>query len=515
MGEVHTRAKIIFIEMIAIKKINEVYVKLNCSNSIAEDISNYFTFFAPNYQFSPMYKKRVWDGKIRLFNKKNFHFYIGLLDYLSSFCKERDIKLVVDDALVHDNGFRISDAEEFADSLNLHSYGKQIKAYDDQIRAVTHAIRNERSVLLSPTASGKSLIIYIISRYLLASECKHGLLVVPTVSLVEQMYNDFKDYSSKNGWNVDSKCKKVYAGQDKTEKKELTISTWQSIYDQPKEYFEQFDFIIGDEAHTFKAQSLAQIMTSLINAKYRIGTTGTIDDVKVHKLTLEAYFGPVQRITTTKELIDKNRLSQFEIKCLILKYPPEICTQVKNYDYQKEIDFIVTNQVRNNYIANLALSLEGNTLILFQFVEKHGKILHAIIEEKIKDNRKVFFISGETEVEIRDSVRHITEKENNAIIVASYGTFSTGVSIRNLHNIIFASPSKSKIRNLQSIGRGLRLGDNKKKAVLYDIVDDLRTDAEDLNFAMKHYIERMKIYHQEKFKISTYKVGLEYDRKES
>jgi superfamily II DNA or RNA helicase len=200
---------------------------------------------------------------------------------------------------------------------------------------------------------------------------------------------------------------------------------------------------------------------------------------------------------------------------LVLKYPVEICTQVKNYDYQKEIDFIVTNQVRNNYIANLALSLEGNTLILFQFVEKHGKILHAIIEEKIKDNRKVFFISGETEVEIRDSVRHITEKENNAIIVASYGTFSTGVSIRNLHNIIFASPSKSKIRNLQSIGRGLRLGDNKKKAVLYDIVDDLRTDTEDLNFAMKHYIERMKIYHQEKFKISTYKVGLEYDRKES
>jgi len=501
--------------MIAVKKINEVYVRLVCSDSLAEDVSQYFTFFAPNYKFSPLFKKRVWDGKIRLFNKKKFQLYIGLLDYLASFCKERDIKLIVDDELKHDNGFKIADAQEFAEELNLYSYGKKISPYEDQIRAVAHAIRNERSVLISPTASGKSLIIYIISRYLLESECKHGLLVVPTISLVEQMFNDFKDYSSKNGWDVDVQCKKVYAGQDKTMKKALTISTWQSIYDQPEEYFKQFDFIVGDEAHTFKAQSLAKIMTNLTNAKYRIGTTGTIDDVKVHKLTLEAYFGPAQRITTTKELIDKNRLSQFEIKCLILKYPTEICNQVKGYDYQKEIDFIVTNPIRNNYIANLALSLEGNTLILFQFVEKHGRILHAIVESKAKDGRKVFFIAGETEVEVRDSVRHITEKENNAIIVASYGTFSTGVSIRNLHNIIFASPSKSKIRNLQSIGRGLRLGENKEKAFLYDIVDDLRYNSDELNFAMKHYVERMKIYHEEKFKISTYKIGLDYVKKES
>jgi type I site-specific restriction endonuclease len=200
---------------------------------------------------------------------------------------------------------------------------------------------------------------------------------------------------------------------------------------------------------------------------------------------------------------------------LILKYPTEICTQVKGYDYQKEIDFIVTNPIRNNYVANLALSLEGNTLILFQFVEKHGRILHSIVESKAKDGRKIFFIAGETDVEVRDSVRHITEKENNAIIVASYGTFSTGVSIRNLHNIIFASPSKSKIRNLQSIGRGLRLGENKEKAFLYDIVDDLRYNNEELNFAMKHYVERMKIYHEEKFKISTYKIGLDYVKKES
>lgn len=494
---------------IVVTKVNEVYLHLLCDDGIREELSQYFSFFAPNYQFSPLFKKRVWNGKIYLFNKKKSQLYCGLLLHLKIFCKERNLTYQVDPAVQDFSEYSEEQASEFAKSLNLTSHGKSIEPRDYQITAFTKSVKYKKVLLLSPTASGKSLIIYLLTRYLLQNNCKRGLLIVPTISLVEQMYGDFKDYSMANGWNVDASVQKIYQGQDKIISKQLTISTWQSIYEFPKKFFEQFDFVIGDEAHGFKAKSLTSIMTKMTNAKYRIGTTGTIDDAIVNKLTLEGHFGPPVKVTTTKELIDKGQLADFEIKCLILKYPPDICKQIEDMDFQQELDFIVTNVSRNKFITNLALDLKGNSLILFQFIEKHGKILYNMIKEKTKDqpDRKIFFVFGGTEAEDREAVRHITEKENDAIIVASYGVFSTGVNIRHLHNIIFASPSKSKIRNLQSIGRGLRLGENKDKAFLYDISDDLRI-GNYINYTMRHYAERIKIYHSEKFKIATYKVNL-------
>lgn len=494
---------------IVVTKVNEVYVQLLCDEGIKAELNDYFSFFAANYQFNPLFKKRVWNGKIYLYNKKNSYLYCGLLLHLKIFCKERNLTCQIDSTVTDFSEFSDEQAVVFAKSLNLHSRGTSIEPRDYQLTAFAKSIKYKKVLLLSPTASGKSLIIYLLTRYLLQNSSKRGLLIVPTISLVEQMYGDFKDYSSANGWDVDTNVQKIYQGQDKIISKSLTISTWQSIYEFPKKFFEQFDFVIGDEAHGFKAKSLTGIMTKMTNAKYRIGTTGTIDDAVVNKLTLEGHFGPAVKVTTTKELIDKGQLADFEIKCLVLKYPPEMCKLVKDMDFQQELDFIVTNESRNKFITNLALDLKGNSLILFQFIEKHGKILYNMIKEKTKDqpNRKIFFIFGGTEAQDREAVRHITEKEQDAIIVASYGVFSTGVNIRNLHNIIFASPSKSKIRNLQSIGRGLRLGENKDKAVLYDISDDLRTD-DYVNYTMKHYAERIMIYHAEKFKIATYKVNL-------
>jgi superfamily II DNA or RNA helicase len=228
-----------------------------------------------------------------------------------------------------------------------------------------------------------------------------------------------------------------------------------------------------------------------------------------HRLVLEGLFGPVYKATSTSELIEKGQLADFKIKCLILKHPEPICKMARDWDYNQEIDYIVSNTSRNDFIRNLALSLEGNSLILFQFVEKHGKDLYANIKLHAK-NRQVFFVFGGTDVEVRESVRSITEKEKDAIIVASYGTFSTGVNIRNLHNIIFASPSKSRIRNLQSIGRGLRIGDNKEAAVLFDIADDFRV-GKFINYTIKHFIERVKIYDDEKFNYKYYNIELKHD----
>lgn len=229
-------------------------------------------------------------------------------------------------------------------------------------------------------------------------------------------------------------------------------------------------------------------------------------DNQVHKLVLEGLFGPVYKATSTSELIGNKQLADFIIKCLILKYPEDTCKKLKKAEYPEEMNYIISNTARNNFIKNLALSLEGNSLVLFQYVEKHGKHLYNIIKESAGD-RRVFFVFGGTEVNDREDVRAITENESNAIIIASYGTFSTGINIVNLDNIIAASPSKSKIRVLQSIGRVLRLGKNKNKSVLLDISDDFRT-GKYINHTLKHFTERIKIYDEEKFSYKFYKIDL-------
>ena len=482
------------IEHVVVEQIDNVYVQVHAEDSILQEMSDFFTFSSPGYQFSPAFKSRHWDGKIRLLNLRTRQIYVGLIAYIKAFCKQRNytIEVLDDDKEV----FPI-DTKNLATALSL-----PMEPRDYQLLASSVGLTKKRTVLVSPTASGKSLIIYMMIRHLLNSGKKRGLLVVPTINLVTQMFSDFENYSKLNGWNVEKHCQKIYGGESKIPDSELVISTWQSIYDMPKKYFSQFDFIIGDEAHTFKAKSLTSIMTKLINCDVRIGTTGTLDDSKVNKLVLEGLFGPVFKVISTKELIERKQLANFNIKCLVLKYPDLVCKAVKGFTYQDEMNFLTQHEGRNNFIRDLAINLKGNTLILFTYVDKHGRILFDLIKEKIENNRKIFFVYGGTEAEDREAIRHITEQESNAIIVASYGTFSTGVNIRNLHNIIFSSPTKSKIRSLQSIGRVLRLGENKDAATLYDIAHDLRYGPY-TNFTLKHYEERIRIYSEEKFTFTT------------
>ena len=478
-------------------KKNEAFIQFECDRNIAQELSDYFTFYVPGYQFVPAYKSRLWDGKIRLTDLRSFSIYHGLVPYIEKFCKERDYTLEIDSDVSTTENYSAIEAAEFVKSLKLPH---EIRDY--QLKSFIHAIRNRRILLLSPTASGKSLILYCIIRYLQSTNAKRGLLIVPTTSLVEQMYSDFASY----GYDSEEYCHRQYAGKEKHTNKFVTITTWQSIYKNEGDYFEQFDFVLGDEAHQFKAKSLTTILSGCTAAKYRIGTTGTLDGTQTHRLVLEGLFGPVYKATSTAELIEKKQLADFSIKCLILKYSDTICKESKSWDYNQEIEYIVMNKARNDFIRNLVLSLNGNSLVLFQFVEKHGKHLYENIKEHA-GKRKVFFVFGGTDVEIRESIRAITERELDAIIVASYGTFSTGVNIRNLHNVIFSSPSKSRIRNLQSIGRGLRLGDNKEAATLFDIADDFRI-GKFTNYTLKHFVERVKIYDEEKFNYKFYNIEL-------
>ena len=477
-------------DTIEISKKDEVYLKVTCEPGVAQEICDYFTFTVPGHTFMPSYRMKIWDGKIRLFHNRLL--YSGLLEYVFIFAEKRNYQVIPDGDWW--KPLKIEKNEKFLSSLKL-----PFEPRDYQLEGFHHALSYKKSLLVSPTASGKSLIIYLIVRALNVKT----LIIVPTTSLVSQLYTDFQEY----GWDSAKYCHQVYAGQDKVSDKLVVISTWQSIYKLQKKIFEPYKLVIGDEAHGFKSKSLTSIMTKCVNAEYRVGTTGTLDGTQTHKLVLEGLFGKVYKVTTTKKLIDQKQLASFRIDIIVLKYSEELCQQFTKIKYADELEFIVGHEKRNKYIRNLVLSLEGNTLLLFRLVKKHGRILYDMIKEKTDDNRKTFFVFGGTETETREQIRAIAETERDAIIVASYGVFSTGINIRNLHNIIFASPSKSRIRNLQSIGRGLRLSDNNQETVLYDIADDLRWKNRK-NYAYRHHEDRMKIYDEEKFPYKIYNISL-------
>jgi len=480
-------------DTVSIEKINEVYNKIHCDPSIAYELNDYFTFDVPGAKFMPAYKNKFWDGKVRLFQLMTGYLYAGLNGYVEEFCRSRNY--VVDYiSEFASTEFSVAEAKQFISKLNLP---EKFTPRDYQLDAFVYAIRNRRAVMVSPTASGKSLIIYFLMRYYGVKT----LIIVPTTSLVSQLYSDFADY----GFSSDTFCHRIYSGQDKHSNKPIVISTWQSIYKLPKDYFSQFDLIIGDEAHLFKAKSLTSIMSKMETTPYRFGFTGTLDGAQTNKLVLEGLFGPVRKVITTAELIEQKHVADFKIKAIVLSYPDEIRQAISKMDYQSEMDYIVRLEPRNKFIRNLALSLEGNTLLLFQYVDKHGKGLYETLKKET--NRPVYYVSGSVDGEEREEIRKIVEEQNNAIIVASYGTFSTGVNIKNLHNVIFSSPSKSRIRNLQSIGRGLRRSETKTESTLYDISDDMSYKTRK-NFTLLHFMERIKIYNEEKFPYKIYKVSI-------
>ena len=393
-----------------------------------------------------------------------------MLPYVDEFCRERGFDFGgIEDVIGKKTDAK--DLEEFAKSLNL-----PLVPRDYQLDAFLTAIKYGRQLLLSPTASGKSLIIYLLARYY----NKKTVIIVPTTSLVEQMTKDFEDYG------YDKEICKIYSGQSVFDS-DITVTTWQSFSKAPKNVLESFDVVIGDEAHLFKAQTLKGILEKMKNTAVRIGTTGTLDGSEVHRLQLEGLFGPVKKVISSYQLMEEGTIANLEIDCVILRH-----TKQKKMTYQEEMDYLVSSPERNQFITNLVSSLKGNTLVLFQYVEKHGEVLYPMLDGRVED---LHYVYGGTDTEDRETVREVVEKSNNSVILASYGTFSTGVNIKKIDNVVFASPSKSRIRNLQSIGRGLRKTEGKEKMRLFDIADDLQCE----NYTLNHLRERINIYNEEQF----------------
>ena len=473
---------------LSIKKKNEVYLKVEAEPHLHKEAAEYFSFDVESAKYMQRKNRyRGWDGKVHLYSPATGEIYCGLVDYLTDWAQEKGYT------------YQFQESENFGhpiDQNNLvtpesvvgfvKALGIPVKARDYQYSAIYECLRYNRRLLLSPTASGKSLMIYSLVRFHVNVKRK-VLIVVPTTSLVEQMYKDFEEY----GWMASKHCHKIYAGEEKNSEADCIITTWQSVYKQPRKWFERFNVVIGDEAHQFKAKSLTTIMHKLHGCKYRYGFTGTLDGANVNQLVLEGVFCRCSQVTRTHQLMKKGHVAQLKVKVIVLKHDEQI------FDgYQDEIEYLCEHEQRNKFIRNLACDLKGNTLVLFNYVEKHGMPLYEMINSHT--DKPVHFVYGGVDVDDREQIRHLVENENDSIIVASYGTFSTGVNIKRLHNIVFASPSKSRIRNLQSIGRVLRVGIGKEVATLYDIADDISRD-NGKNYTLLHLFERLKIYRDEKF----------------
>ena len=473
---------------VSLEKFNEVYLRVKCEPSVAKELSEFFTFEVPNAKFMPSVRNRLWDGRVRLFSPATGKIYLGLLPYVRRFLAENGYKIEYGEGIVPPRTIEKDLTVKYVRSLQK----KGFKARGYQIDAIHNILESNRGLILSPTGSGKSFIIYVLTRYYVQKfENKKILIVVPTTSLVEQMYNDFADY----GWFPDEHCHKLYAGSDKNTSKEVIISTWQSIYKLDKRYFSQFGAVFVDECHLAKAKSITGIMTKLHECRYRIGTTGTLDGTEVHQLVLEGLFAQCKQVTTTAQLVKEKHLSKLHIKCLVLRHIKE---HRKHRTYPEEMDYLATSAPRNTFICKVANGQDGNTLILAQYIKQLQTLNLMLSGCSVTNPRSVFFVYGKTDTIEREDIRNIVEKEENAIIIASYGVFSTGINIKRLHNIIFASPYKSQIKVLQSIGRGLRRTEDKTECNLFDISDDLSYNNRS-NFTLKHLEKRVEIYNQEEF----------------
>ena len=471
--------------MVRVSKIDDVFMKVHCDDGLARDLYDFFSFTVPNAKFMPSYKNKFWDGKVRLFSLKTKKIYIGLLPYVDEFCRERGFEFGgIEEVIGTKERITDEDVDFFINGDDLiPGLGLPFQPRDYQIDAFKTAVQYGRQLLLSPTASGKSLIIYMLCRWYegeMSLPNAKTVIIVPTTSLVEQMAKDFEDYG------YDEKICKIYSGQPVFDS-DITITTWQSFAKAPKDVMESFDVVIGDEAHLFKAQTLKGILEKMKHTGVRFGTTGTLDGSEVHRLQLEGLFGPVKKVISSYQLMEEGTIANLEIDCVILRH-----TKMKKMTYQEEMDYLVSSDSRNKFITNLVASLKGNTLVLFQYVEKHGEVLYPMLEGRVKD---LHYVYGGTDTEDRETVREVVEKSEDSVILASYGTFSTGVNIKKIDNVVFASPSKSRIRNLQSIGRGLRKTEGKEKMRLFDIADDLQCD----NFTLGHLKERINIYNEENF----------------
>lgn len=497
--------------MIQLVPFNATYIKIRCSDyGVEQELSEFFTFFAKDYKFLPAFKSGQWDGRIRLFNLRNKTLYKGLIKVLIKFCADRDYPLDIPASLDNEVGISRDEVQSFMKSLKLPH---EIRDY--QLTGVHYALNNKRSLLEAATSSGKSMMIYSAIRHHQKAD-RRVLLIVPNLNLVKQMFSDFQEYAVDTDWDVFQNVHTLYSGKERVFQAPVIISTWQTLLSMLKSDQQAFielagctDVIIGDEAHQFKSTEVTRVMDAFESVEWRCGTTGTLDGIQLNILTLTGLFGPPLKVITARELIDQGFATPIEIRIMVLKHPEAIRKAFKGMTYTEEVAHIISNPKRNMFIAQLAKACTGNTLILYNYVARHGDLIHEKLKQIIPEGRNVYYIHGEVDVEIREQIRKIVEKENDAIILATSSLMSTGTNMPSIENLIQTMPGKSDTRLRQGAGRTLRLKSGKYIAKVFDIADDYRWKTWK-NTAMKHLDERIKIYSQQEFPMKVINCDINY-----
>lgn len=484
-------------ETVVVTKVDETYIQVFGSKSLIYELGEYFTFEIPNHQHMPKFKNKLWDGKIRLFNRQSRKIYKGLFSDIVKFCADRNYQLESDYKPTNSKITR-----EQCEQLFTHFKGP-FSPHNHQIESLYQSLVNQCAIIISPTASGKSYFLYILTRFL--EQTGKGLIIVPNTNLVEQLYKDF-EYSSKNDdtWNIDDRVAKIYSGKTKTPHQEIIISTWQSIYKMPPEFFHPFKYVIGDEVHHFKASSLKTIMENASNAEYRIGCTGSLDDTETHEKVLRGLFGPIKKVISTSELMKEGKVAQLSINAIIMEHDPN--DAVLKMKHAEQTKWFCMNEKRNQFIRKIIAGEKDNKLVLFQFVEDHGIPLFEAFKKEYPD-KEAYYISGQTSIEERERIRKRLSETDDATLFASYGTYSTGMNVPSIRHVFSTYPGKSIIRILQSIGRALRLKSNKTTATFWDFGDIMIKGAKN-NLGMVHLEYRLKLYMKEKFKVKSFKVKI-------
>ena len=467
-------------------------------------------------EIPPTCKKKIWDGYISFIDKYH-RIPIGLWNELSTVCKNFDIKLKIEGIQkVIDYEFDENDFRSWVDTF--FSDHPKIKPRDYQVDACIPILKYRRSISEIATSAGKTLIIFMIFGYLYDRK-KAGkfLMVVPNTNLIIQTNEDWEEY---NNGKLKYILQMMHGGTDKSKKdSDVIIGTYQTLVKREAEWFSDIRTICVDEAHHTQASSIKKIISNCSYTKYAFGLSGTmLQNGSTEAITVQAYLGPLVNNISASFLQANNYATKIFIKSVKLDYLDhdarekleELRSRKSEIEGSKLLEIekrlVVENRPRFLFVCNFISKTTKNSLVLFQNIKDgYGRRIHDHLRECTQD-KTIFYVDGSTPINLRDDYINRMEEGEDKILVASYGTFSTGISINNIHNVFFVESYKSEKIVRQSIGRGMRLMEGKERVNIIDFVDDFSLSKGNKNYLLKHGEERIKIYKQQGFPYKEYLV---------
>lgn len=486
---------------VTVEKTNNSFLTIHSSEPCVHDeLYEFFKVKDPSHRPSKFSK---YDGFVRLYDRQTGKLPAGLLKRLLPRLKNYTVTL--DERLRSIRDITEEELREWVDGLGL-----PFTPHDYQYRAFFLAIKYRRVTELADTGAGKTLIMYLITRFWYELGNNRTLIMVPSVLLAKQALEDFVSYGWKEARGL---CQQIMDGKSKVLSKPVVIATWQSIQDMDSEYFESIDGIIHDEVHGAQAKKQTKIVSQCKNAADRVGLTGTLNGTELHSFQVEACHGPIMNIVDTQRLKELGQASETKVIAVHMKYQRLDLLRFQKLDYQGAISYILKHRPRQLAVANLVKGLstkKENTLVLFERVEDGLYKFKEILEELGLGDR-VRVIEGSIGLNARFETKEELETGEGLILLATWGTLSTGVNIKKIHNLVLNSSTKGLIRVLQAVGRILRVHSTKDCAKIFDIIDDTRKDEASFSYFFDHAKERFGFYKMKNHPVSSIPFNLTGD----